>query len=733
MLPPVERPRQGVRARHEFEPTRWGSDAVGNLARHGWLIAIAILFAPAVGAQTLDRARPTRLELSEDADERRITIRFDVRVRPLRHAPQERGSELRIDVDVIEDVLSDVAPGPRLGDVLKPPAGSGVPLRLVRWERLAPGRGQLIVELERSLDFVVEPGADARSIVVRLPSVPTAESATATATDDAVPATPPGPPDGRALDDRLVAEARRAITDGELERATALLRKAEDEAASEAAAAAAKELLGLVLERRGQRAQAAGEYEEILERWPDGDVAARVRQRLDALLAADAPAREPLEPVVARDEATGGYELEGYGMLGATYSRFETITSDAGARVLDSSVIGDLAAFGRLETSRFVLGGELLGSYRYDTESSARADDSRISTLLVRASDPEGSIDATLGRQSRRRGGVLGRFDGLHASARVLERVRVAGLVGFTRGTTSAIEFATDEIVFGASVEGTDLPYGLEGELFVVSQRDQGRTDRVAIGGELRYAEPGRFGLLFLDYDVYFQSLNTFLLTGNVTFGGRTDVNLLFETRNAPVLTLGNALIGQPADDLDDLSQIFTDAEIEQLARDRTARSYTGTVGVTRRQTDRLQVFGDVTLSSLGSTPESGGVLATPAFGPEVSTGVQALLNDLLVRADFASLGVRYFAGETIDRTSLFGSYRVPVTRRLRADLRLRTDFRTGTQDTVIVRPMLRLDYRRWGAQIEGLFGLEWLEAMDGTADVSELSYLAELVVRWEF
>ena len=52
----------------------------------------------------------------------------------------------------------------------------------------------------------------------------------------------------------------------------------------------------------------------------------------------------------------------------------------------------------------------------------------------------------------------------------------------------------------------------------------------------------------------------------------------------------------------------YTEEEVRQLAMDRTAKSRSGTLGVTQDLNDNYQLSFEVTASKLSGTPASGGV-----------------------------------------------------------------------------------------------------------------------------
>lgn len=712
-----------------------------NIAVLAAAIALALI-APA--ARRAAAQPPTgrvlrEVEFGVVEDGIRMLIRLDQPVRYLRHSPEREGRSVQISlepIDLGESIGRDLGPQ---RESIAPPGDAPIGLAEITWETLGSGAdpnvpAELVVRFERRERFRVEPGDDARSVAIIV-----------LREGDRVPAA--AGDDGSLASSRLLVEARRAIRDGQDDRAILLLRKQLDQIdAQEAVLRDAKELLGLVHERRGQLSHARAEYEEYLARWPEGDGSLRVRQRLEAMLTAQTPRQPEL-----RKAARGGEEpvsADLYGSAAITYARFETLDDFAGGAVYDSSLIGDVSAIGRLRSSAVALRSEVVASYRYDVENRGVGDDTRVSRLLIRASDLAETLTATIGRQSRANGGVLGRFDGAHLAWRFTDRLSISALAGFPLESTSALGIHTENLLFGTALDAERIFGDLSGQLFFVGQREASMTERLAIGGELRYAKPGRFGLAFVDYDVVFASLNTALLTGNVTVFGHTDVHLLAETRNSPVLTLDNALIGQnqvnaQVKELSDLRTLYSEKQIRELAKDRTARTYTASLGLTHRLDEWLQVGGDFTVSSIAGTPSSGGAFGTPATGPDYGVGLNLTRSDFPVQGAFTSGALRYFIGEATDLTSLFGAIRAPLYGRdLRGTLRLRGDYRRSKAssptferpDSIGIRPSIRLDWRIKSFTLDFEVGLDWETGLGANGStVDSTGYFGEAVIRWDF
>jgi hypothetical protein len=138
-----------------------------------------------------------------------------------------------------------------------------------------------------------------------------------------------------------------------------------------------------------------------------------------------------------------------------------------------------------------------------------------------------------------------------------------------------------------------------------------------------------------LDYDTFYHSLNTASLLGTLQLPARWSVSLDAERRNAPVLTTGNALIGQPVTTLSGLQQSLTLEQIYQAARDRTASASNYNFTATRQLGQRFQFTAVVSATQTGATPASFGVNAQPATGLLMNYQVQLYGSNLWSNGDF--------------------------------------------------------------------------------------------------
>jgi hypothetical protein len=234
-------------------------------------VAVALLWALPSRAQTASVRVLEGVHIDRAGDRWDLVISFTVPVQVLRHAPESRGDEVTI--QLAELGLGGVRP-PR--ESLSVSRDAPVPVASVTWEETGIGGPSLDVRFRRTLDFEVLQGRDLRSVVVRVATAPA--PARPQAAQPEAPA--PAARDERA--EKLVEEGRRALTQGEFARAALIFQGVLDRPESDQTPTAL-ELLGLARERVGQLAHAVASYEEYLRRYPDGEGATRVRQRLDAL------------------------------------------------------------------------------------------------------------------------------------------------------------------------------------------------------------------------------------------------------------------------------------------------------------------------------------------------------------------------------------------------------------------------------------------------------------------
>jgi len=538
---------------------------------------------------------------------------------------------------------------------------------------------------------------------------------------------PPEPPP-EAVDPEIASwmqAGRDHLTNGRPDQAIPLFTKVVSLPAN-SLSAEAKELLGVARERNQQLAHAKAEYEEYLVLYPEGEGAARVRQRLDALLTAAKPGREALPVLPEREEI----RLDLFGTLASYYRLDRRAPPGLGTITTESSLDNDLFVSGRARLETVDVRGELSGSFLSDF-ADGYDDEARIRRVYFEAKQRGGPWSGLLGRASPKGSGIIERYDGLGFRYGFLDDWGVSVNGGFPVDL-----FESNTVSFDRRFVAVDVDFQLgrffSGDIFSSYYDADGFVDRVGVGGELRYFSQDLSLTGLVDVDVYYRVLNTAFLTGYWQFTDRTQLNMLVDHRTSPILKTRNALIGQVASSVDDLP--FDRDEIESLARDRTPRSTTGSVGFNHRTKRDLLVSGDFSVSHLTSTDASGSVLGTDSFGPEYSIFAQVLANDWLMIGDIALVGLRVQIGDPTNLVALTLEGRYPLLTGFRLAPRLDLDYRdTGDERSVSVEPTLRAEYRFLDCTFDARLQYLWRPSIEGGGLGYETGYAISAGLRYDF
>jgi hypothetical protein len=523
-----------------------------------------------------------------------------------------------------------------------------------------------------------------------------------------------GSPEKRAA---LLEEGKRALTGGELSQAvqifTKVLQKTDDEPAE-----VAQELLGVARERNGQTAHAKAAYEQYLERYPEGEGATRVRQRLTALTASTS-GRSSITATSPGAHAENSSAWDFDTSLWQYYQHQVAQANDDRSLLSESALLSNVDLNMRRSGERMDLRTRLSLGYWYDfMGEDGPGNEERFSTAYVEADGHAGHWRARMGRQSRGAAGVLGRFDGMLFSYAPRDRITLNVAGGYPVYSTRD-GFDRTRVFESFSVDIADVATSWDLSGFYNQQTADGILDRQAIGAEARYFDDHRSLYALVDYDVSYSTLNNVYLVGNWRTAGQLTMNATVNRAHSPYLTTSNALIGQPLTSIDELLALETEDQIRQFALDRTATSTTYSMGLSRPFLQKLQVDVDVTSTAYSETVASGGVEGFTASDYKYYS-ITLLGQSLIKEGDMGSVSLHFGDTTSYEVTSLSLDGRYPVGA-LRLNPRLRIDRRARLADGTsewIYTPMLRMQLqwtRRYYFEFEGGMYLSNQELEDTT------------------
>lgn len=494
----------------------------------------------------------------------------------------------------------------------------------------------------------------------------------------------------------------------------------------------AQELMGFARERGGEFSKAKAEYLTYLILYPKGKDAERVRQRLSALETARAKPRKKLRKAKKKKNTT-----RIYGSFSQFYHRDDSYTDLGGNVINRSSLSNDFDLTIRRKTANMEYSSVIVIGYEQDFLNNGEDNRTHLSRAYFDVLDRKKQLSFRLGRQSKSTGGVLGRFDGLHFSYQAASHIKLNMVTGFPVNSAIFKKFLTNKYFYGVSVDlGTFFDYW-DYNLFIIKQKADQMSDREAVGMETRYFHRDRSLFMLIDFDTSYNVLNTWLISGNIKLSKISTLNTSLDMRRSPILTTSNALQGQLVSSLKDLKLSYTEEQIRSLALDRTAKSFSLLIGLTREISKKLQISGDFTISELTGTPASGGVEAMPSTGYDYFLSTQLVGSGIIKTGDTAILGLRYSDTASSKRMTADINTRYPISRKWRVNPRLRINYSwqlNNSANRIDIRPSFRSDYYlKKKVKLEFDAGVEWGNEITSGMDNDTRNYFLTFGYRKNF
>ncbi|MDJ0939371.1 MAG: SPOR domain-containing protein [Woeseiaceae bacterium] len=509
--------------------------------------------------------------------------------------------------------------------------------------------------------------------------------------------------------DALMSDGRRAMLERRYADAERNYTRAL-EIPGHARRAEARESLGVALERSGQTGQALAEYQAFLDENPESPDRSRVEARMNGLALVTAePAPQATASAVPRS-STDGWQLDG-GISHYYWRNQEQIVHDGNYRVSASGVLGLADATLRRRGARFDVLARFNGAYQHNlVEFDSRGDIGWVSDAFVDVVDHRWGLQGRFGRQSNRRDGVTGRFDGLSLSYQWRPDISFGVSAGLPIDSPRFIS-GSERFFYAASATIENLlDDRLTASVFTQQQTVDSIADRQAVGGEVQYRDGPLSVVALVDFDVSYNVLNSLLVNASWLMENGWTLNARGDVGAMPYLTTRNALAGQTATTIDELLLTYTEAQIRTLARDRTAQASSVTIGLSIPLGERFDISTDVTFRQSDATEASGGVAALPATGSQMFLNATLVGTSILRENDLMLFSLRHNTTRTRDTTMFMVDSRLPFGG-LRIAPRIRVEqhsFASSGTDQTVVTPSVRLLYRWNSVLLELEAGGRW-------------------------
>jgi tetratricopeptide (TPR) repeat protein len=489
------------------------------------------------------------------------------------------------------------------------------------------------------------------------------------------------------LDRSVLDAAQEAYLDKDWNRAISLYTKASKTAELREEAL---EKLGVARERNKQLAHAKAVYQEYLDEFPSNEGTSRVRQRLQSLIGSDSGIVK-----LRKAKRPSADSWRNMAFLAQFYRRHSLDIDGSDKRIPIDALFTDATLSTRKQANGNFHEASVSLGHIQDFSSEADQKSFRLQRAYWESFFDRYNTGFKIGRQSRNKSGVLGRFDGATVSYRQSETIQW-NVVGGNLVRSSYGNSGAERTFYGASADIRLLNGKLEFSPFVIQQQYDGVVDRRAVGAQLFWLTDKSLINTLVDYDFYHQALNNFYVTGSYDLTQTWRLNGAVDYRRSPYLTTSNALIGQRFEDLSELERDLIDMKLEDVAEDRTATSTTVRVGLDGTLNSTWHITIDASTSEYSSTNTSAGVFGIPSR-TDYTFSTQLRANDILGTNSYSAVQMRFNKSENSSTSTLFFTNRFRlfddwfVLPRVVASQR---EFGPDSLEQLRIKPSIRVNYR---------------------------------------
>jgi len=491
----------------------------------------------------------------------------------------------------------------------------------------------------------------------------------------------------------------------------------------------AMEYLGLAREKNGQLIHAREDYRLYLKKYRKGEDSSRVRQRLISLITLLSKPRKRLKK-------GGSRRIEGrlYGSLLQFY-RNDVFSSDQ-SETTTETLTTNINLLYRKKTNSLNIKSQFNANHIKYINRSTISDKERINLLFVDIADSNNKKSLRLGRQSQNKGGVIGRMDGAWIGYRLTPTWKLNLVAGYPVQTSISNIAQKNRPFWGLSADIGTIEKYWNFNAYTITQKIDSIFDRKAIGGEVRYRKDKQNHFFLFDYDIHYSELNTLFYVGNLQFNNKASVVVTMTQRNSPILTTLNATQGQTTQSIEALLLTYTESELYQIAKDRTAKYNSFSVSSTLPISKKWRFNADVTMSNLSSTTGSANVAAVEGTGNELFYSAQLIGYNVFNANETSRYQVRYDDTKSFKRTRLTASTRFKLNNekwRLRPQITLENRINSNGAKNNIVTTGLKFDYKvRRKFKVE--FDVSYEQGKtDFPVSITENNYFISAGFIWDF
>ncbi len=373
---------------------------------------------------------------------------------------------------------------------------------------------------------------------------------------------------------------------------------------------------------------------------------------------------------------------------------------------------------------------------RHDIASAAPLDTITTGRPCIDSSDTQQRFSVQLGRRIGNRDDILGELDGVRMDYRLGEGLNLNGIAGYSVLSAGDV-FNPSRQVFGISAATDQIARTWDLNSYLIEQQEYGQVTGRTMGGAIRYLQPRRSLLIYLDYDIADNSLGTLMTSGAWRLPFKTTISATIDHHNHPIPGRQQKYLQQSMTAMEGWDWILPTDRLAYYTGDGSSDVSILAVGLSHALSKRIKLSGDVVV--LDATNDMD-VDVDPATVPQPSEYYYHLKltgNDLMIPGDRNKLDLRHTVTETGRTSTATFDTKYVINRFWNLISQLRADYHSPAPECRsrwVAAPSVKMEYRlkkQFGFQIEA--GGELSNVESATAADGRSSYFVSLGYQAKF
>jgi len=452
------------------------------------------------------------------------------------------------------------------------------------------------------------------------------------------------------------------------------------------------EMLGVSYEQDKRIAQAKSTYEQYIKKYKKGESTDRVKQRLAHLIESKLVAKVPRVYNVKnrRPRIVTRHKTSVMQYLFMSNNNFNKDHYKTDQTLLYSYLNSDWRKRDVDQEFRANLSARYANNFHSNENGPIDIKDAFLSYKSANL-----GRKLKLGRQKGHDFGVSNRFDGVSGGSNLFYGISGNLAYGSPVNYLVRDSINTKESFYAANLSFVSPNDKLEVESYLIKRQNQGYTNRKAIGSSFRWQDKIVKLFVAADIDLNYKTHNLLQVQTEYQYK-KNKLYLHYDSRRNPFLETGTALLLiTDLEDMDELRNLYTDEQIEQLTLDLTGGSVSYRTGIQHSFNKQLSINSEVILAEyLLNYVNSAGDLQSNSE-KTVTLNFRLVAQRYTRLNEINILNVRLINSNRYDRLVLQATNRIRPVRKLQLSTKLRVSFRDSDsgEKQKIIYPAINLKY----------------------------------------